>query len=135
MSHDLDTLFIRVNSRPRRDLARGYSYSMGCFGDESEAHEGLSGYSLGGGVEDAVVELDDRMGVSGEFTSDGLLARYRPHALMFVTVYRGRYVGQGPDGEDLFEPHEIVASWKTREIEDADDLIERLAALGIRDEE
>ena len=136
MTLDLNRLFIRVNARPRRDLERGYSYTMGCFGDESEAHAGLSGYSLGfRGVRGAVEELDARMGVKGEFLADGKLAKRRKYAVMFVTVFRGRYVGEGPDGEELFEPSAIVASWKTREIASVEDLVERLAALGIRDED
>src|SRR5690606_20297156 len=102
----------------------------------SEAHAGLSGYSLGfRGVRGAVEALDDRMGVKGAFTADGKLRKYRAEAVMFVTVFRGRYVGEGPDGEELFEPSAIVASWKTREIASVDALLERLAALGITDDE
>jgi hypothetical protein len=115
--------FVRTNARPSNDLARGYSYSMGCFGDEAEAHAGLSGYGLEGGVECAVEALDARMGVSGRFGD----------SVMFVTVFEGYRVGAGPDGEDLFAPRAIVASWETTEIRDASDLLERLAALGIEE--
>lgn len=114
--------FIRVNSHPVEDLARGYSYSMGEFGNEEQAHAGLSGYSLDGGVECAVEELDARMGVSGAFPCQ-----------MFVSVFEGYDRGTGPDGEDLFAPTAILASFDTREIKDVSDLLTRLAALGIED--
>lgn len=130
--------FIRVNARPRRDLARGYSYSMGCFGDEDQAHPGLSGYSLDRGLEDACRALAERMGVSGRFAAKAtwVLDR-RPHprvrddVLMFVTLWEGHYAGRGPDSEDLFRPTRIIASWKTRELRGVEDLIERLRALGV----
>lgn len=127
--------FIRVNARPRRDLDRGFSYSMGCFGDESEAHAGLSGYSLDLGVGQAVSDLHERMGVSGCFTSQRGHRRVRGDRVMYVTIFEGRDVGTGPDGEELFRPTRIVASWKTREIASVADLLERLAAMGIADEE
>ena len=134
------TLFVRTCSRPRRDLARGFSYSMGAWGDDEQAHEGLSGYSLDRGVEDAVEALAERMGVSGRFGAKRTVAfERRPHrriaadCLMFVAVYEGTEVGTGPDGEELFRPARLVATFKTREIRDAADLLERLAALGIKD--
>lgn len=133
-------MFLRTNARPLRDLDRGHSFAMGCFGDASEAHAGLSGYSLDSGVECAVDALAERMGVSGKFGCKRTTAfERRPHrrvagdAVMFVTVYEGSDVGTGPDGEDLFRPSRIVASWKTRDIKDAADLLARLAALGIAD--
>jgi hypothetical protein len=119
----MSKMFIRTNSAPESDLARGYSYSMGEFGNEDEAHAGLSGYSLDSGVEDAIERLDARMGVSGRFGS----------ATMFVTVFEGSPCGPGPDGEDLFAPSAIVASFDTTSIKDAADLAEKLAALGIAD--
>lgn len=125
MTLDLDKLFIRVNTHPESDLARGYSYSMGCFGDESEAHEGLSGYSFRSyGVIDVVARLDERMGISGDFGGP-----------MFVTVYEGRDVGMGPDGEDLFRPSRIIASFRTSEIKSRLHLLDALAKLGIVDED
>lgn len=127
-------MFLRCNARPRRDLARGYSYSMGCFGDETEAHAGLSGYSLDRGVEDAVQALADRMGVSGTFANKASRhARLRASAVMYVTLWEGSCRGTGPDGEDLFRPARIVASWKTSEIRDAADIVTRLAEMGIVD--
>ena len=130
-------LFVRTCSRPRRDLARGYSYAMGCFGDEEQAHNGLSGYSLDRGVEDAVEALAERMGIAGRFESRMTVAfGRRPHrrvagdALMYVAVYEGAEVGEGPDGEELFRPARLVASWKTRDVRDVADMMERLAALG-----
>lgn len=116
-------MFLRTNSQPAADLDRGYSYSMGEFGNEDEAHAGLSGYSLDSGVEDAIERLDARMGVSGRF---GTVA-------MFVTVFEGSIRGTGPDGEDLFAPSVIVASFETTSIKDAADLAEKLAAIGIAD--
>ena len=127
--------FIRVNARPLRDLARGYSYPMGAFGDESEAHAGLSGYSLADGVEYAVERLDERMGVSGRFTSRETAHGRRAHrhvaenTVMYVTLFEGRRVGTGPDGEDLFAPSAIVASWRTTEIAGQDDLVTKIEAL------
>lgn len=116
-------MFLRTNSQPAADLDRGYSYSMGEFGNEDEAHAGLSGYSLDSGVEDAIDRLDARMGVSGRFGK----------ATMFVTVFAGSRVGTGPDGEDLFVPASIVASFETTSIKDAADLVAKLAAIGIED--
>lgn len=133
-------IFIRTCSRPRRDLARGFSYSMGCFGDAAEAHAGLSGYSLDRGVEDAVEALSERMGAAGRFGIKRTVAfERRPHrriasdCLMCVAVYEGAEVGTGPDGEELFRPARLVAAFKTREIRDAADLVTRLAARGIAD--
>mgnify|MGYP003421315409 CR=1 FL=1 len=129
-------LFVRTCSRPRRDLARGYSFAMGCFGDEEQAHDGLSGYSLDRGTEDAVEQLGARMGVAGRFSSKRTVAfERRPHrrvasdALMFVAVYEGADVSTGPDGEELFRPARLVATWKTREIRDAADLIQKIESL------
>src|SRR5690606_39060131 len=103
----------------------GYSYSMGAFGDESEAHAGLSGYSFRSyGVIDAVAQLDKRMGVVGLCADD-----------VFVTVYEGRDVGMGPDGEDLFRPSRIIASFRTSEIRSRLHLLDALAKLGIVDED
>lgn len=121
--------FLRIGSHPAADLARGYSYSMGCFGEESEAHAGLSGYSLDRGVEQAVADLADRMGISGLFRSQG-----GEVVRMFVTLFEGRDVGTGPDQEELFAPRAIVASWDTRELAGVEDLVERLAALGFVDD-
>lgn len=125
MTLDIDKLFIRVGSHPESDLARGYSYSMGAFGEEEEAHAGLSGYSLRRyDVIDAVAQLDKRMGISGDFGGP-----------MFVTVYEGRDVGMGPDGEDLFRPSRIIASFRTSEIKSRLHLLDALARLGIVDED
>lgn len=132
-------LFIRTCSRPRRDFARGYSYSMGEFGNEEQAHAGLSGYSLDRGIEDAVAALAERMGISGRFSVKETHFERRPHrrvkddAVMFVTLFEGADVGRGPDGEELFRPSRIVASWKTRELAGVEDLLGRIAALGIVD--
>lgn len=124
------SLFVRVNTRPRRDLARGFSYSMGCFGDSTEAHEGLSGYGISHrGVVGAVSDLDERMSVAGRRSARGRVQ----DPVCYVTVYRGTCVGNGPDGEELFRPSEIVASFKCRELTSAEDLVARLAALGIED--
>ena len=117
----MSKMFLRTNSAPESDLARGYSYSMGEFGNEDEAHAGLSGYSLDSGAEDAIERLDARMGISGRFGT----------VTMFVTVFAGSDRGTGPDGEDLFAPAAIVASFETTSIKDAADLAAKLAALGI----
>lgn len=129
-------MFLRTCSRPRRDLARGYSYEMGCFGDAEHAHAGLSGYSLDRG--DAIEALAERMGVSGRFSVKRTVAfDRRPHrrvandAVMFVSVFEGSEVGTGPDGEELFRPSRIVATFRTTEIKDAADLVAKLAAIGI----
>lgn len=125
------TLFVRTCSRPRRDLARGYSYSMGEFGNEEQAHTGLSGYSLDRGTEDAVEALAERMGVSGRFERRGAHRRIAADAVTYVAVYEGRDAGTGPDGEELFRPSRLVAAWKTREIAGVEEVLERLAALGV----
>ncbi len=117
----MSKMFLRTNSAPESDLVRGYSYSMGEFGNEDEAHAGLSGYSLDSGAEDAIERLDARMGISGRFGT----------VTMFVTVFAGSDRGTGPDGEDLFAPAAIVASFETTSIKDAADLAAKLAALGI----
>src|SRR5690606_34275820 len=89
------------------------------------AHEGLSGYSFRiYGVVGAVAQLDKRMGVVGLGADD-----------VFVTVFKGRDVGTGPDMEDLFEPHEIIASFRTSEIKSRLHLLDALAKLGIADED
>lgn len=133
---DMDTarLFIRVNRRPRRDLARGYSYSMSAFGDEGQAHAGLSGYGLAYGVEHAVEQLDERMGVSGARSRTDKRGRVRP-VVVYVTLFEGGEVGTGPDGEELFRPSRVVASWRTRDLAGPADLLARLAALGVADAE
>lgn len=120
-----DELFIRVGRFPERDLSRGYSYSMGEFGNEDQAHAGLSGYSLESGLVEAVSALDRRMGVSGRFTTPQ--GRAVP---MFVTLFAGKLVGMGPDGEDLFRPSSIVGSWRTTEVRDVHDLVEKLLRAG-----
>jgi hypothetical protein len=124
-------MFLRTCSRPRRDLDRGFSYEMGCFGDAERAHEGLSGYSLDRGTEDAVEALASRMGVAGRFERRGAHRRVAGDAVMFVAVFEGRDVGTGPDQEELFRPSRIVATFKTRELAGAADLVTRLAALGL----
>ena len=113
---------------------------MGEFGNEEQAHAGLSGYSLDRGTEDATTDIADRMGVSGKFQCRETVAferkahrRVASDAVMYVAVYEGTDVGRGPDGEELFRPSRIVASWKTRDIRDAADIVSRLAALGIVD--
>jgi hypothetical protein len=113
---------------------------MGAWGDDEQAHAGLSGYSLDRGVEDAIEALDSRMGVSGRFGVKRTVAfERRPHrriasdAVMYVAVYAGAEVGTGPDGEELFRPSRLVAAWKTRDLRGAQDVVERLAAIGIED--
>ncbi len=131
-------MFIRTCSRPRRDLDRGFSYAMGEFGNPDEAHAGLSGYSLDRGIEDAVDALAARMGVSGAFSSKRTVAfDRRPHrrvaaaTAMFVAVFEGSEVGTGPDGEELFRPSRLVATFRTTSIKDSADLAAKLAAIGI----
>ena len=130
------TLFVRTCSRPRRDLDRGFSYSMGEFGNPDEAHAGLSGYSLDSGTEDAVEALAERMGVSGRFVSRQTVAlgrkthrRVAADVVMYVAVFEGSDVGTGPDGEELFRPARLVAAWKTRDVADAADLVAKIEAL------
>ena len=121
--------FIRINSRPRRDLARGFSYSMGEFGNPDEAHAGLSGYSLESGTEDACEQLEARMGFGARGNRASRHARLRRSAVCFVTLWEGTCVGTGPDGEDLFRPTAIVRSWRTTEIRDAADLAAKIETL------
>ena len=119
MSLDLDKLFFRVALRPKSDLRRGYSYSMGNFGDESQAHEGLSSYAVQDfSVNGAVEKLNERMGLIG----DG-----------YFVVLEGTYVGAGPDMEALCRPRAIVFQKKLSKIKSVESLIADLAAIGITD--
>ena len=116
---DLDKLFFRVALRPRTDLKRGYSYSMGSFGDESQAHAGLSSYSVQDfGVVGALEKLDERMGLTG----DG-----------YFVVLEGIHVGTGPDMEDLCRARSIVFQKKLSKIKSFDSLLEDLSKIGIFD--
>lgn len=105
-------LFVRVASHPLSDLRRGYSYSMGAFGDEDQAHGGLSGYSCIDGLEEALERLDDRMGIVGY------------PCRMWVCVYEGGDRGVGPDREDLFAPSRLVCAIDTRAVDSADKMVE-----------
>lgn len=107
--------FVRVGSKPQSDLRRGYSYPMGSFGDESQAHAGLSGYEVDDALS-AATKLQDRMGIWGS-TDD-----------YFVTLFAGAHRGVGPDGEDLFKPIAIVKSWTLRQIGE-DDKSNRVKAI------
>jgi hypothetical protein len=118
--------FVRICSRPRRDLARGFSYSMGCFGDASEAHAGLSGYEVHDAAE-AVELLDERMSVAGARCASRRLGGRDP--VMYLAVFEGARVGTGPDGEDLFRPSRLVATRKTREIPSAADALAWLESV------
>ena len=121
-----DMKFVRLASRPRRDLARGFSYSMGCFGEANEAHAGLSGYAVHD-VGEAVGRLDERMGVAGARCASRRLGGRDP--VMYLAVYEGVRVGTGPDGEDLFRPARLVATRKTREIASAADALAWLESV------
>lgn len=100
-----EDLFVRIGSRPISDLRRGYSYTAGAFGDRGQAHAGLSGYSVTDrGYRGALDELDQVMGVGGASAGGG--PRH-------VTLFAGRTVGTGPDGEELFRPTRIIATLRT----------------------
>lgn len=119
MVSDLDRLFFRVALKPKSDLKRGYSYTMGNFGDESEAHEGLSSYAVQDfGVVGALEKLNDRMGLTGEG---------------YFVVLDGVYVGVGPDMDALCKPKSIVFQKKLSKIKSFDSLIVDLAKIGISD--
>jgi len=118
--------FVRLASRPRRDLVRGFSYSMGCFGDAAEAHDGLSGYAVHDAAE-AIELLDERMSVAGARCASRRLGGRDP--VMYLAVYEGVRVGTGPDGEDLFRPARLVATRKTREIASAADALAWLGSV------
>ena len=114
-------LFVRIGSRPQADLERGYSYSMGCFGDESEAHPGLSAYAVDTWtLEGALVELHERMGIVGSYADNATGAECE----MFVCVFRGTRVGMGPDSEDLCRPDALVFAIDTRSASSVDEMIE-----------
>jgi len=117
------SLFVRYGTHPRSDLRRGYSRPWG----SDERHEGLSGYDVDFyGLEGALEKLIEYFAARGGWRSRS-----------FVTVYRGREVGVGPDNESLFRPFEIVASVRAgfdpsladldRQVED---LARRLMARG-----
>jgi hypothetical protein len=119
MPLDLNRLFFRVALKPKTDLKRGYSYSMGMFGDESEAHAGLSSYAVQySGVEGALESLNNRMGLVGEG---------------YFVVLDGVHVGTGPDMEDLCRPQSIVFQKKLSKIRSFDSLLADLARVGITD--
>lgn len=117
MAINLDRLFFRAALRPKTDLKRGYSYSMGNFGDESEAHADSSSYAVQDlGVVGTLEKLDERMGLRGEG---------------YFVVLDGVYVGAGPDMEALCRPRSIVFQKKLSKIRSLDSLLADLANVGI----
>lgn len=123
-------LYVRVCSRPMRDLARGYSYRMGCFGDEDQAEAGLSGYEIGDRVdaeciEIAVEELHERMGVVGPLAPSARL-RGRDR-VSYLAIFEGVDRGGGPDGEALFHPTKLVNKIATRDIRSMEHAVELVA--------
>jgi len=120
------TLFIRAATNPAADLVRGYSYSMGEFGNEDEAHAGLSSYSLDELTLDGALEqLHDRMQIVGAWTDNATGEAVDA----FVCVLRGRSVGVGPEGEALCAPAELVCAVNTREVASVEEMAERVDAL------
>lgn len=127
MSLDFNTLFVRVSSYPDKDLTRGVSYPMGMDASDSEPHAGLSGYSMARGITGALEALDERMGISGAFYPHGQSRSSKP-VTMKVTVFRGREVGAGPDGEELFKPAAVLVSRHTKAFANATDAMTAIIA-------
>jgi hypothetical protein len=116
-------IYVRIASNPKADLYRGYSYSMGAFGNESQAHDGLSGYStfVRGGLRAALLKLDRRMGIVGPY-----LDHTGTENPMYVAVYAGQLVGDGPDEEELFRPKKLIYYTRTTTETTAPDMIRRI---------
>lgn len=93
--------FIRSCSKPESDLARGYSYPFSEFGNEEQAHEGLSGFELDGGG-------------AANLANYGFVKQH-------IVIFEGHYVGKGPDGEDLFRPKRIVRAFGWKKEKERDD--------------
>lgn len=109
-------LFVRLATRPALDLKRGFSYTMGAFGDPSQAHEGLSSYRI-----PAFIRGNDIAGIKDVFDRESIeqalesLSDYFggfPDGMRLVLVEGGDR-GVGPDGENLVFPTKNVASWRT----------------------
>lgn len=123
------TLFVRIGSRPAKDLARGYSYAMGCFGDESQAERGLSSCSLDRGpLADVVATLHERMGVIGAYVDHETGAE----CAAFLCVFEGADVGTGADGEDLCRPSRLVCKVDTRKASTVEQMVEIVRAACAR---
>jgi len=117
-----EQIYARIGSHPLSDLKRGYSYPMGEFGNEEQAHEGLSGYSITNmGITDALKRLDKRMGIWGKF-----IDKTNKEAKMFVTIFIGSDRGRGVDGEDLFKPHKILINLLTSKFSSRDSVIQTI---------
>lgn len=105
------------------DLRRGFSRPMG--EDEGEGHCGLSGYGVRerGDLAEALLALDERMGIRAAYVDQrGRTAR------MYVAVYRGSHCGSGPDGEELFNPIDLLAKIDTRRLKG--DIRAAIATIG-----
>jgi hypothetical protein len=113
------TLYVRISSDPAGDSVVGCSYTLGAHGDADQAHCGLSGYGADerGGLEEALDELDELLGVSGP----------RRWGVAYVALFSGHFRGVGPDREELFAPERLVAAIDTREIRDVAHAMELLA--------
>jgi len=120
-------IYVRIGSKPESDLHRGYSYPMGQFDEADAAHVGLSGYGGDGDLEDALLDLDRRMGISGWYED-----RDRKRVPMFVAVYLGQYRDRGPDGESLFSPTALVVAVPTHSEQDAESMIRRVVLATAR---
>lgn len=125
-SIDSSSWYVRITSNPSLDLSRGYSYTAGSFGDEKEAHAGLSGYSVGErGLRGALDDLDDYLGLAGR-SADG--------SRRYLVVFSGRDAGVGPDGEDLFTPKSIIAKIDCSTLTSVNDAVAKLSRMGIQDD-
>lgn len=127
-------LYIRVSRAPAHDLRRGRSHTWATKAQGGSFHRGLSGYFVWGyygnmdrSIAEAVEEVCDY------FYEHGADVAGR------VSIFHGRDRGDGPDGEDLFKPLEILASTKIRSLVPyhtadiwmaAQDLINQLRAKG-----
>jgi len=95
---------------------------MGDFDEESQAHAGLSSYSIDDdGLDGALTRLDDRMGITGQY-----LDKSGKSIPMYVAIYQGSNAGVGPEGEPLVRPRSLVMQVRTTAAANATAMIAKI---------